>query len=213
MKGLYRRIFGGTPQIRALRYALVSLVCNLAYAFYHGALGLLRSSIWLGTLCIYYLLLALMRFTAVFIRKRQRHALRATGVLLCFSSLVLSALLYLSLSRYTAAIYGTVPMITIAAYTFAKLTMAIVTALQQGRKHTPEQKMIHSIRCSQAAFSLLTMQQSMLLSFGDGTENSLGLNLFTGISVCLFTLFSGTQLLLKSRKEASYGKIQNCKSR
>ncbi len=208
MQSLYQQIFGETIQQRTLRFAVLSLVFNLLYAFYHGALGMLCQSIWFGSMCFYYLLLATMRFVAVLTKKRVRLALRFIGSTLASLSIVLSGILYLSLADRTASKYGTITMLTIATYTFAKLTIAIITAIRQRKDPSPVHAMIRAIRYAQLSVSILTMQQSMLLSFGDGSEGST-LNILTGIAVCLFTLFLGIALLYKSRKDHHHAKIKN----
>lgn len=43
----------------------VSLVINIVYALYNGALGVIGSSVWFITLCVYYLILSAMRFFAL----------------------------------------------------------------------------------------------------------------------------------------------------
>ncbi len=212
MKVLYHKVFGSRAQERAISFAVLSLICNLLYAFYHGALGLQNSSVWFGSLCLYYLLLAIMRFVAVFTRRREGLALSFTGSMLAVLSMVLGGILYVSLAQNTASSYGTIPMLTIATYTFTKLTLAIITAIRQRRDSSPTHAMIRTIRYAQVAVSILTMQQSMLLSFGDGGEG-LALNVVTGLAVCLFTLFLGITLIKKSRKEKQNGKVQARKSK
>ena len=58
---------------------------NLAYALYHGVLGLARHSIWFLASCVYYILLSAMRSAAVLgLRKggveKERALMWLTGV-------------------------------------------------------------------------------------------------------------------------------------
>ena len=67
---------------------------NLAYALYHGVLGLARHSIWFLASCVYYILLSAMRSAAVLgLRKggveKERALMWLTGVLFCVLSVVL----------------------------------------------------------------------------------------------------------------------------
>ncbi len=189
-------------QQRAITMAVFSQIYNLAFAFYHGILGAVTGSVWFFASCVYYALLSTMRLLAVASKGRKpRTVLTVTGALLAVLSLVLIGILYISLTRNTASQYGEIAMITIAAYTFTKITMAILDAVRQRRDPSPTLWAIRAIRYAQAAVSVLTMQQSMLVSFGsmDGGK-ALILNLFTGICVCLFTGYLGVFMIRKGKQ-------------
>ena len=73
---------------------------NLAYALYHGVLGLARHSIWFLASCVYYILLSAMRSAAVLgLRKggveKERALMWLTGVLFCVLSVVLIGIVYI----------------------------------------------------------------------------------------------------------------------
>ena len=57
---------------RTVTFAIFSLIFNLLYAFYNGALGLINGSVWLLAACFYYLLLGAMRFSAVIFEKKLK---------------------------------------------------------------------------------------------------------------------------------------------
>ncbi len=193
------------------------MIVNLLYAFYNGALGVLTRSIWLTAACIYYVILCAMRFSLVLGHKRKgktRRIVHATGVHLCVLSILMMFILYLSLIQDTATKYGTIPMITIATYTFTQITISIVQAIHHRNDPAPLSAVKRTIRYACVSVSLLTMQQSMLVSFqGMEAGSILILNIFTGTVVCIFILMLGIQLILKSRKGVTYGKIQNRKSK
>jgi len=91
-------------------------------------------------------------------------------------------------------------MITIAAYTFFKIIMAIVKAVKQHKNPSPLLAVIRNIGYAEAAASILTLQRSMLVSFGtmDNTEAHI-MNILTGSAVCLYVLIIGMYLLLKRK--------------
>ncbi len=187
---------------RLLRLAVGSLIVNMLYAFYHGALGFLEGSLWFGASCGYYLLLGLFRFGILLSKEEGRRLRRFTGGLLILLSLALSLILSLSLQQSRAAVYGTIPMITIATYTFAKIAVAVRSSIKHRAEPSGRLRSLQVIRWSEAAVSLFTMQQSMLASFGDiAAQGSRQLNMFTGISVCLFVGGLGLWLLIKQDKE------------
>ena len=92
-------------------------------------------------------------------------------------------------------------MITIATYTFGKITLAIRRAIKQRTNPSPLLVTIRSIGYAEAAASVLTLQRSMLASFGamDATKARI-LNAATGAAVCGFVLVLGIALLTKERR-------------
>ncbi len=188
---------------RLLRTAVFSLIAHLLYAFYHGALGLRYGSLWFGANCGYYLLLAALRFGILLGRRETRGRVRTlSGALLLLLSPALGLLVALSLREPRTALYGTIPMITIATYTFANIGFAVRGAVKHRGETAPRFQCLQALRLAEVAVSLLTMQRSMLASFGDPTAaGSRQLNLFTGTAVCLFVAGLGLWLLQKNKLE------------
>ncbi len=189
---------------RTVVLAVGSLIVNLLYAFYLGALGLRDSSVWLIASCPYYLLLGVMRFLAVTSPKRSaphRSVTVSTGILLTVVSIVMGGMLYVSLWQDTATRYGTITMITIATYTFTKLTMAVIKAVRHRNSTSSLLRSLHTIRYAEVAASIFTMQKSMLVSFGAMPAGVIRLfNALTGTAVCLFTAALGVMLIIKPKR-------------
>lgn len=192
---------------RVIAKAVCALIFNLLFAFYNGILGVLSSSIIFVASSIYYFLLSSMRFSAVLLDrkgKKENDSLTASiiGVMLIVLSVIFHIMVIVSIKDKTAEIYGTITMITIATFTFIKITIAIITAVKHKGEHSKLYKAINAVRYSEVAVSLLTMQQSMLVSF-EGTDetSSVILNACTGAGVCFFILILGILTLKNSRKE------------
>ena len=120
-------------------------------------------------------------------------------ILLAVLSFMLAAVHYFSLPQGMLTKHGGIIMITIAAYTFYKATMAIIRAVKQHKNHSPLLKTLRCITYAEVAASLLTLQRSMLVSFGtrNGRQISL-MNAVTGAAVCLFVLGLGISMTVKS---------------
>ncbi len=201
---------------RAVTFAVGSLIFNLMFAVYNGILGVLNHSLWFGATCVYYLLLIAMRFTAV-LGSRQRSLLRecavmrTSGILLIITGILMGFILYISLEQNTATAHGEIIMITIATYTFTKLIFAVIRAVKNRASNAPVQRTIYTIGYTDIAVSLLSMQQSMLVSFGAMTPIKIYvLNIFTGVCVSLFIVILGI-FSVKGAKQN--GKIENSKSK
>ncbi len=196
---------------KLVAFAVLSLILNFAYAFYNGIYGIITGSVIFVASCLYYLLLCSMRFLAVIIVKKgqkskERSAVTAIGVLLSILSLVFSAVIFFSISQETATAYGEITMITIATFTFGKIVKAAITAAKGRKGNNALPKAIQAIRYAEVAVSLLTMQQSMLVSFGDMAKSSkIILNAFTGAGVCLFIFLLGVLTVANSKKEKQNG--------
>lgn len=193
---------------RIVFFVAVSFGCNLLYALYHGALGIMNASLWFVAMCAFYGILATMRFSAVLCERKSRRSpsddterfvMRLSGALFVALSLVLAAVNHISLSQNIAAKHGEITMITIAAYTFYKLTMAVVRGVKQRADPSPLLRTIRNIGCAEVAASVLTLQRSMLVSFGamDGGRIRL-MNAATGAAVCAFVLALGISMMTTS---------------
>ena len=91
-------------------------------------------------MCVYYVMLGTARFSAVLCGHGSTpespagtdyFAMRLSGILLAMLSLVLSGVTYLSLVQNIAVKHHEIMMITIAAYTFFKLGIAVTRAIRQ----------------------------------------------------------------------------------
>ncbi len=207
---------------RTITFAVFGLIFNFLYAFYHGALGIVNHSIWFITSCIYYLLLGTMRFTVIISNcnenpNREYAVMKLTGILFSILSLILSGIIYLSLSQQIAAKYGEITMITIATYTFTKIIMAIIKAVKYQKINSPLINIIQNISYAEVAVSIFTMQRSMLVSFGEmDPAKSIILNIFTGTVIWLFTLTLGIIMIKNSKKkdeDLTHVKIKNFRSK
>lgn len=198
-----------SQRYRIILSATVAFALNLLYAIYHLVLGVLNLSFWFITMCAFYGILATMRFSAVLCeRSRQKlpsddtelFVMKLSGVLLGILSIVLATVSYISLSQNIAAKHGEIIMITIAT----KITMAIVKAIKQHKNPSPLLRTIRNIGYAEVAASILTLQRSMLASFGTMSAGNIHfMNAVTGAAVCLFVLILGLSMITKSIKKGT----------
>ena len=197
---------------RVMLFAAASLFIHIAYALYHAFLGITQGSMWFIVMWAYYTIFGTIRFSAILCAYKKSagmdvFVMRSSGILLLLSGVVLSGVVYLSLAQDIAAQYGEITMITIATYTFAKITVSIVKAVRQRRISSPFLTVIRNIGYAEAAASLFTLQRSMVASFGEMAHRHL-LDILTGGAVCLFVAVLGVGMIGKSRKEGSHDSIK-----
>ena len=202
-----------SQRYRIILSATLAFAFNLLYAIYHCVLGILNLSFWFIAMCAFYGILAIMRFSAILCERNHQKlpdnvtelfVLKLSGVLLVTLSIVLATVSYISLSQNIAAKHGEIIMITIATYTFYKITMAIVKAVKQHKNPSPLLKTIRNIGYAEVAASILTLQRSMLDSFGTMSAGNIHfMNAVTGAAVCLFVLILGLSMITKSMKKGT----------
>lgn len=210
--GLGRRL-QDDRRFRIVTGAAATLTVNLLYGAGHVVLGILEGSVWLLVMAAYYILLGVMRFGAVLTERRhasERFVMRLCGGMLMVLALVMGGATAISLAESNAVPHGIVIMLTIAIYTFWKMTMAIVHTVQAHQSGTPLTRTIRNITLASALASLLTMQRSMLVSFDrDMTaEAALLLNICTGSAVCILVFLLGLNMLFD---EKGYDKMARSK--
>lgn len=207
---------------RIVLSAAIAFVFNLLYALYHGILGILNLSFWFIAMCAFYGIFAVMRFSAVLCEygHRKKHlpsnvseqfVMKLSGILLTVLSIVLATVIYISLSQNIAAKHEEIIMLTIATYTFYKITIAVIRAVKQHKNASLLLKTIRSISYAEVAASILTLQRSMLVSFGEMEQKQVQLmSALTGAGAFLFVLILGISLIIKSsRKENNSWQNQN----
>ena len=199
---------------RIMFTASINLMLNLIYALYNGILGVFTHSSWFVTICTYYIILSAMRFSSVLFERRKPNrqsditedfVMKLCGIMFIMLTVILAGSVYLSFKLDVAVSYHEIIMITIATYTFTKTTLAIVNVVKIRKKKSMLLTTIRNISCADAAVSMLSLQRSMLASFGDiNSINSHMLNAALGAGVCLYIMISGISMIsiaVKSKRK------------
>lgn len=210
---------------RAIRVSFLSLAINLFYALFNGVIGFFSNSLWLITMCAYYLILSVMRFcTAYGGYKSEKEGsvsettiMKVDGWLLVMLTFVLGATVYLAGAYDVVVKHDIIVMITIATYTFYNMTLVIIHKIHAGKTKSTLLTAISNIGFVNATVSMLSLQRSMLASFGQkssaGSTEGL-INNIAGIVATSIVMFIGIQMIVsanKQRKEQENGKVKNCK--
>lgn len=185
---------------------LLSTVINAAYAIGNLALGILDDSYWFLTTGAYFLVLCLMRMGCLSAlgskNEKKIYVGRLVGLLLMFLCVTLVSSMILSDQLDVVRPMHRIVMIAIAAFTTAKTTMAIINIVKAKRTGNPIWIAIRNISCADAAGSILTMQRSMLVTFGEMEVGTVRLmNLLTGIGVCTVVFLLGIRLFLNRNRK------------
>ena len=153
----------------------VSFAFNAVYAAFQLGLGLWHQSVWFYAMAGYHLLLAAMRL--VLVRYTGRHEPgeqkemewrkhRLCGALLLLITLILSIFVIYFIGRIRVFRHHEITTISMAAYTFASLTMAICNAVRYRRYGSPAWEAAKNISLASSIVSVLTLENAMLTAFG-----------------------------------------------
>lgn len=179
-------------------------IINGLYAVGNLVFGIINSSYWFITMGAYFLVLCGMRICCISAlhskNEKKIYVGRLVGLLLIFLCITLIGSVILSDRQDVITPIHKIIMIAIAAFTTAKTTMAVVNIIKVRKTGNAIWTAIRNISCADAAVSILTMQRSMLVSFGEMETGTIKLmNLLTGIAVCIFVLVLGVRLLKKRK--------------
>lgn len=152
---------------------------NAVYAVFQLCLGLWHHSAWFYAMAGYYLLLALMRLTLV--RHTRHHApgedtplewrkYRFCGALLMVMNLALAIFTLYFVFRIRTFRHHEITTITMAAYSFTALTVAIVNAIRYKKYGSPAYSAAKAISLASATVSMLTLENAMLTTFGEDSS-------------------------------------------
>lgn len=205
------RLFMQSKRFRIVVYTAGSLTLNVAYAAYNGVLGLFYGSVWFMILCVYYALLAVMRYMTVSYEKKQDkgiqvvsevYVMRFTGMMFIIMSVVLMLIELYSMIHNTARQYARLVIASIAVYTVIKLVRAIVNLVKVQKHRSPLLSAIRNISLADAGVSAVTLIRSLSVYITWLTENQkLVVSTFSGVVVYLTTLVMGVVMLLRHTDE------------
>ncbi len=192
-----RRWYGDEPwRLKVSLYS--SLLFNISYACFNLFLGYYHSTFWFYSLAVYYLSLALMRFFLLrYTRKntpgeKMRSELtryRACGWILLFMNLAVSLMIFFMVYWNRTFIHHEITTIAIAAYTFTTLITAIIGLIKQRKVNSPILSAAKSISLASACVSMLTLESTMLTTFGKETLSLGERRLFLGLSGAAVSAF------------------------
>lgn len=188
---------------KILKVALLSLIINFVYSIYNAYLGLTSQSWWFITLSLYYIVLSVTRFALLQIKRKangnlstELFAKRFTGIMLIVLSVTLMGTAIISAFRDTGTKHHEIVMITIALYSFTKVTLAIINLVKSKGDDSPVIKTLRNISFADAFVSIFSLQRSMLVSFPGMAENDIRIfNILTGLGVCILVFLLGLNLL------------------
>ncbi len=211
------------PQERRIRFPLeeekdftrslaISLGVNIAYGLFHLAQG----SWWMVSNGLYYLVNALilgvlMGYQRWILRledryRRERIGWRVyelCGGLLLVLNLAMSGLVFQIIWQGHGEEYPGLLVFAVAAYTFYKLTIAVLRLLQCRKNRSPILGVARNMDLIEALMALFQLQTGLFAAFGQDFQHITLMNCFTGGAVCLSVVLGALGMMLHGRRRRS----------
>ena len=169
----------------------IGLLTGTVFALLQLGLGLYHSSFWYYSLSGYYISLVVMRL--YLLRYTKKHAAgelmlteltiyRSVGVIFLIMNLALTAIIFFMIYFGRTFIHHEITTITIAAYTFTSLTLAIINVVKYRKYQSPVYSAAKAISLASAGVSLITLEATMLTTFATAELTPTARQLFLGLS-------------------------------
>ena len=193
---------------KTITAALGSLAVTALFALYNGFLGVSHASLWHGSICVYYLVLVILRTTVIAAGKKAgrkaepNRALAkvyiASAVLLLFLNVCLIVPVSLMVVRQKPVDMTLIPAITMAAYTTYKVVMSSVNLKRRKRSSDRLVRLLRTINFIDALVSVLSLQNTLIMvnMKGDGSE-MLTLSAITSAAIMLAVLALSVAAMIK----------------
>ena len=194
----------------------VSFVINVIYAILQFFIGLYHGSFWFYSMFAYYLSLAVMRYflmrhtLANEANEKPRSELLKycfCGWMLLFLNLALSLMVFFMVYWNRTFVHHEITTIAMAAYTFTSFTLAIINYIKYRKLKSPVYSAAKSISLTSACVSIITLEATMLTSFGSDMDITLRKVLLgiTGGVVSLFVLFIAINIIINGVRQLKNG--------
>ncbi len=190
-----------------------SLIWNTAYSVFQFGLGIYHSSFWFFSLGAYYLTLAVMRFFLVIHTRKHKGGkiilkelfkFRICGIIFLFMNIFLSSIIFFMIYWNRTFNHSEITTIAMAAYTFTTLTFSIIGVIRYRKMESPVYTATKAISLASACVSLLTLESTMLSTFGGESASVLFKKIMlgsTGGVISLFIVGMAIYMINKSNKE------------
>lgn len=177
-KNKYAKMWKEDTALRVNVSLYGTLIWNTAYALLQLGLGFWHHTFWYYSLAGYYISLAVMRFFLV--RHTSKHKpgekmreelqkYRTCGIIFLIMNVALALIIFFMVYWNRTFHHHEITTITMAAYTFASLTLAIVNMVKYRKYNSPVYSASKAISLASACVSMLILESTMLTTFGDGT--------------------------------------------
>ena len=185
--------------------SFISLAVTVVFAFYNGFLGIYHASLWHGTICVYYLVLILLRGTIMIAERRlsgredpeasRNKVYLWVSILLLLLNVTLVVPASLMVRQLKPVSLTLIPAITMAAYTTFRIIMASIHLRKRSVSSDCLVKLLRTINFIDALVAILTLQNTLIMVNSDDKGISQMLPLTAVTSAVIWLAILGLSIL------------------
>ena len=191
----------------------LSLGLNLLFVAMKLFYGVYYRSIWFGTLAVYYIILAIMRF--LLLRHVNRSGIgtdmvselkhyRLCGIILMLMNIALSGVVVLVVRKNEGFHYAGYLIYVVAMYAFYNIISAVRDVLKYREYKSPVMSAAKAIKLATALVSMLSLETAMLMQFNNKENAEAFRQIMTGTTggaVCVIVIATAIFMIVKSTKQ------------
>lgn len=213
----HSRRYLSEAELRAKISLHTGLLLNIIYSAFKLAAGIYYSSFWFGAEAVYYIILSIIRYTLIRKSKNNlsNHAdewrrCRLCGYLMLLLNLAMTVIIVQVVRQNKSYSYAGFIIYATAAYTFYRLTMAIIHVIKFNPRKYTVLSASKQINLSAALMSLFALQSAMLTQFGEGNTDFIKtINAATGSVVSVIAICTALFMIINSSKKiGAFNKTQ-----
>ena len=200
-----------------------TLIFNTAYAILQLGMGFEHHTFWFYSLAGYYVSLAVMRFFLA--RYTTRHKpgekmkeelirYRICGWVFLVMNMILSLMVFFMVYWNRTFHHHEITTIALAAYTFTAFTLAIIGIVKYRKYNSPVYSASKAISLASACVSMLTLEATMLTTFGDERMTGFTRKILlgcTGGAISIFIIMMAIYMIVRSSKKLKEEGAENGK--
>ena len=220
----YAILWRSDPHLRVKVSLYGTLAWNALYGIFQLWLGFYHHTFWFYSLGAYYICLGVMRFFLLLHTRKfapgekmlkELKKYRACGIVFLVMNLALALIIFFMVYWNRTFQHHMITAIAMAAYTFTALTTAIVNVIRYRKYNSPVYSASKAISLAAALVSMLTLESTMLTTFGDGTMTVVAQKWMLGatggaisvliVATAIYMIASGTKKLKQLKSEVENG--------
>ena len=220
----YARRWQDDTRLRVKVSLFASLAWNAVYGIFQLWLGFYHHTFWFYSLGAYYICLGVMRFFLVHHTRKyapgekmqtELKKYRACGIVFLMMNLALALIIFFMVYWNRTFEHHMITAIAMAAYTFTALTTAIINVIKYRKYNSPVFSASKAISLAAALVSMLTLESTMLTTFGDGMMTVVAQKWMLGatggaislliVATAIYMIAVGTKRLKELKTEVENG--------
>lgn len=202
-----------------------SFAWNGMYGIFQLWLGFYHRTFWFYSLGAYHICLSVMRFFLVHHTRKYAPGERmqtelkkycVCGIVFLVMNLAIALIIFFMVYFNRTFEHHMITAIAMAAYTFTALTMAIINVIKYRKYNSPVFSASKAISLAAALVSMLTLESTMLTTFGNETMTSTAQKWMLGatggvisvliVAMAIYMIVIGTKKLKELKTEVENGK-------